>query len=295
MERIQGRIVRGIAGFYYVATERGIIECRARGKFRKDNIIPLVGDIAEVQLVNEKEGYILEILPRKNQLVRPPVANVDQAIIVFAISKPEINRVLLDKMIVVAEINKIEPVVCINKVDMEKREEVENLINVYRKIGYKAVGTSAVTGEGVEELKSYLKDKISFFAGPSGVGKSSLINLIQSNIRLKTGELSEKLGRGRHTTRSVEFLPLDFGGYVLDTPGFTALEIDIPKEELRNYFREFIEFQENCRFNSCLHVNEPDCAVTEAVDEGIIDRQRYISYLTLLREVKEKEKRRYKN
>ncbi|MGB9809010.1 MAG: ribosome small subunit-dependent GTPase A, partial [Caldanaerobacter sp.] len=257
MERVKGRITRGIAGFYYVATDRGIIECRARGKFRKENIVPMVGDLVEIQLVNEKEGYILEILPRKNQLIRPPVANVDQAIIVFTISKPEINRVLLDKMVVLAEVNHIEPIICINKVDMEKREAVDNLIGVYKKIGYKALATSAVTGEGLKELKEYLKDRISFFAGPSGVGKSSLINSIQSNIKLKTGELSEKLGRGRHTTRSVEFLSLDFGGYVLDTPGFTALEIDIAKEELRNYFREFLKFQENCRFTSCLHVSEP--------------------------------------
>ncbi|MGB9779238.1 ribosome small subunit-dependent GTPase A [Caldanaerobacter sp.] len=295
MERVKGRITRGIAGFYYVATDRGIIECRARGKFRKENIVPMVGDLVEIQLVNEKEGYILEILPRKNQLIRPPVANVDQAIIVFTISKPEINRVLLDKMVVLAEVNHIEPIICINKVDMEKREAVDNLIGVYKKIGYKALATSAVTGEGLKELKEYLKDRISFFAGPSGVGKSSLINSIQSNIKLKTGELSEKLGRGRHTTRSVEFLSLDFGGYVLDTPGFTALEIDIAKEELRNYFREFLKFQENCRFTSCLHVSEPGCAVIEALDEGHIDRQRYISYLTLLREIKDKEKRRYKS
>jgi ribosome biogenesis GTPase len=295
LERVKGRITRGIAGFYYVATNRGIIECRARGKFRKENIVPMVGDLVEIQLVNEKEGYILEILPRKNQLARPPVANVDQAIIVFAVSKPEINRVLLDKMIVLSEVNHIEPVICINKVDIEKKEVVDNLVGVYKKIGYKALATSAVTGEGLDELKEYLKDKISFFAGPSGVGKSSLINSIQSNIKLKTGELSEKLGRGRHTTRSVEFLPLDFGGYVLDTPGFTALELDIPKEDLRNYFREFLKFQMNCRFSSCLHVNEPDCAVIEALDEGHIDRHRYISYLTLLREIKDKEKRRYKN
>ncbi|HHW56488.1 MAG TPA: ribosome small subunit-dependent GTPase A [Clostridia bacterium] len=293
MREIEGIIVRGIAGFYYVDTEHGIVECRARGKFRKDNITPLVGDIVKIQLVSKKEGYILNILPRKNELIRPPVANVDQAIIVFAIAKPEINRVLLDKIIVLAESNDIEPVICINKIDLESREKVNKLIEIYKKIGYKVVATSVLTKEGIEELKFYLKDKVSFFAGPSGVGKSSLINSIQSNIKLKTGEVSKKLLRGRHTTRSVELLSLDFGGYVLDTPGFTALTLDIAKEDLRYYFKEFLELQRGCKFSSCLHVNEPDCGVIEAVNEGLINRERYISYLTLLREVKEKEKRRY--
>lgn len=293
MTRIEGRIVRGIAGFYYVATEHGIVECRARGKFRKDNITPLVGDIVEIQMINDSEGYILNILPRKNELIRPPIANVDQAIIVFAIAKPEINRVLLDKMIVLAESNDIEPIICINKVDLKEDREAFDLVTIYQKIGYKAVTTSVVTKDGIKELKSYLKDKVSFFAGPSGVGKSSLINSIQSNIKLKTGEVSEKLLRGRHTTRSVELLSLDFGGYVLDTPGFTALTLDIDNQDLRYYFREFLELQRGCKFSSCLHVNEPDCNIIKAVKEGLIDKNRYLSYLSLLKELKEKEKRRY--
>ena len=293
MTRIEGRIVRGIAGFYYVATEHGIVECRARGKFRKDNVTPLVGDIVEIQMINDSEGYILNILPRKNELTRPPVANVDQAIIVFAIVRPELNRVLLDKMIVLAESNDIEPVICINKVDLKEDREAFDLVTIYQKIGYKAVTTSVVTKDGIKELKSYLKDKVSFFAGPSGVGKSSLINSIQSNIKLKTGEVSEKLLRGRHTTRSVELLSLDFGGYVLDTPGFTALTLDIDNQDLRYYFREFLELQRGCKFSSCLHVNEPDCNIIKAVKEGLIDKNRYLSYLSLLKELKEKEKRRY--
>lgn len=293
MTSIEGRIIRGIGGFYYVVTERGIVECRARGKFRKDNISPLVGDIVEIQLINENEGYIINILPRKNKLVRPPVANVDQAIIVFAIVRPEINRVLLDKMIVLAESNDIEPIICINKVDLQEDREAYDLIDIYQKIGYKAVATSAITKEGIEELKFYLKDKVSFFAGPSGVGKSSLINSIHPNIKLKIGEVSEKLLRGRHTTRSVELLSLDFGGYVLDTPGFTALALDIVKEDLRYYFKEFLEFQKGCKFSSCLHANEPYCNVIKAVEEGLIDKNRYLSYLSLLKELKEKEKRRY--
>ncbi|ADD02567.1 ribosome small subunit-dependent GTPase A [Thermoanaerobacter sp. CM-CNRG TB177] len=293
MTRVVGKIVGGIAGFYYVATEHGIIECRARGKFRKDNVTLLVGDIAEIQMINDREGYILNILPRKNKLTRPPVANVDQAIIVFAIIRPELNRILLDKMIVLAESNDIEPVVCINKVDLKEDKEAFDLVSVYQKIGYKAVATSTVTKEGIDELKSYLKDKVSFFAGPSGVGKSSLINSIQSNIKLKTGEVSEKLLRGKHTTRSVELLSLDFGGYVLDTPGFTALTLDIEKQDLRYYFREFLEFQGGCKFSSCLHIQEPGCNVIKAVEEGLIDKNRYVSYISLFKELKEKEKRRY--
>ncbi len=290
---MEGRIVQGIGGFYYVKTEHGIVECRARGKFRKDNITPLVGDVVEIQMVSDKEGYILNIAPRKNQLIRPPVANVDQAIIVFAITKPELNRTLLDKMIVLSESNNIKPIICINKIDLGESDEYLKLVDLYRRIGYKAVATSAVTKVGIEELKSYLKDKTSFLAGPSGVGKSSIINSIQSNITLKTGELSEKLLRGRHTTRSVELISLDFGGFVLDTPGFTALTLDIEKEELKYYFKEFLDLQRECKFSSCLHVNEPGCSIIKAVEDKVIDKNRYISYLAILKELREKEKRRY--
>ncbi|MGB9678967.1 MAG: ribosome small subunit-dependent GTPase A [Thermoanaerobacteraceae bacterium] len=293
MEALKGRIIRGIGGFYYVATEHGIIECHARGKFRKDNIIPIVGDFVEIQTSNFKDGYILKIEKRKNFLIRPPVANVDKAVIVFSITNPEINTLLLDKMIVMAEERDIEPIICINKIDLQKDCEHQEILNIYKNIGYKTVGTSILKNEGIDILKNILKDYTSFFAGPSGVGKSSLINAIIPGSKLKTGEISEKLLKGKHTTRNVELLSLDSGGFILDTPGFSSLKLNIKKEDLRFYFKEFLELQDKCKFNSCLHTSEPGCNIIKSVENGIINKKRYENYITILNELEEYYMRRY--
>lgn len=293
MNKLIGKIIRGIGGFYYVQTEHGIVECRARGKFRKYNIKPIVGDMVKIESENLKDGYIYEIFDRKNELNRPPVANVDQAIIVFSIKAPVLNRLLLDKMIVLAEINNIKPIICINKVDLCEKEIYEKLIEVYSKINYTIFATSTITMKGIEELKYCLRDKTSFLSGPSGVGKSSLINCLQTNIKLKTGDISEKILRGKHTTRSVELIPLDFGGFVLDTPGFSSLNIELDRKNLKYFFREFVDLQAGCRFSTCIHENEPGCNIVECVKEGIIDKNRYLNYIAILKELEEKQKRRY--
>lgn len=293
MNVLIGKIIRGIGGFYYVQTEHGIVVCRARGKFRKLNIKPIVGDIVKIESENLKDGYIYEIFDRENELQRPPVANVDQAVIVFSIKSPVLNSILLDKMIVLSEINNIKPIICINKIDLCEREEYEKLIKIYRKINYTIIATSTITMQGIEELKSCLKDKTSFLSGPSGVGKSSLINCLQSNMKLKTGEISEKISRGKHTTRSVELIPLDFGGFVLDTPGFSSLNIELDKENLKYFFKEFVDLQDGCRFTTCLHENEPGCNIINCVKEGIIDKRRYLNYIAILKELEEEQKRRY--
>lgn len=270
-----------------------MIECRARGKFRKDNIKPIVGDIVEIESENLKNGYIFEIYTRKNELIRPTVANVDQSVIIFSTKAPSLNSILLDKMIALSEINNIKPLICINKVDLCEKVTYEGFIDIYNKIGYTIIATSSITMEGIDELKHHLKDKTSFFSGPSGVGKSSLINCLQPNIKLKTGELSKKLLRGKHTTRSVELIPLHFGGFVLDTPGFTSLQIGVEKENLKYYFREFVDLQNNCKFSSCIHENEIGCNILKSIEDGTVDKSRYFSYITILRELKENRKRRY--
>ncbi|SNX55590.1 ribosome small subunit-dependent GTPase A [Thermoanaerobacterium sp. RBIITD] len=288
---LSGRIVKGIGGFYYVNTEHGIIECRARGKFRKDNIKPLVGDNVDVDTKNLKDGYILNIQKRKNELIRPPVSNVDQAVITFSIINPAINRRQLDKMLIIAEINKISALICLNKIDLVTPEIYDPICKVYESLGYIVIPISKITGEGIDKLKSNLLGKTSFFTGPSGVGKSSLINCIQNIYTQETGELSPKISRGKHTTRSVELMPIE-NGYILDTPGFASLNLNIDELELRHYFRDFKGHENNCRFTSCIHVNEPDCGVKNAVLNGLIDKNRYSNYLNLLNELKSNKRRK---
>lgn len=287
-----GRIVKGIGGFYYVSTEHGIIECRARGKFRISNIIPIVGDYVDVESQNFKDGFIVNIHDRKNQLVRPPVSNVDQAIITFSIVNPDLNRLQLDKMIILTEVNEINPIICINKVDLVDEDEYMPIYNIYKKLGYEVIATSKYDNIGIDKLKTILKGKTSFFTGPSGVGKSSLINCIHGHERQEIGDLSEKLNRGKHTTRNVELISID-GGYVLDTPGFTSLNLDIDEKNLKNFYKDFKVFETNCRFNSCLHINEPNCGVKDAVENGLIDKTRYSNYLSLYGELKTNRRRRY--
>ena len=283
-----GVIVKGIGGFYYVDTGEEIYECRARGKFRLQNITPLIGDHVEIDGDSRSlQGYIINILERKNQLIRPTVANLDQVIIVFAARKPDINMLLMQKFLVYAEYKKLEVVVCINKVDLDEEQEYLKVVDMLRSIPYKVILTSVKADLGIEELGAVLKNKTSVFAGPSGAGKSSLLNRVQPGLELKTGDLSKKIDRGTHTTRHAELIKLQGGGMVTDTPGFTSLDIsELELEKLESCFPEFERFK-NCHFPNCIHGREPDCGIKEAVEEGRISRIRYDFYINLLNELKE--------
>lgn len=280
----KGIIVKGIGGFYYVKTENGeIIECRARGVFRKNGITPLVGDRASVSDDGNGGLALAEIFPRKNSLVRPAVANVDCVVIVAAAASPAPDTVLLDKMTVSAEFRGIEPIICINKSDLADTGRLER---IYAKTGYRVVVTSADDGSGTDELKKLLEGKISAFTGNSGVGKSSLLNCLAPHFVLETGEVS-RIERGRHTTRHAELMELSNGALVIDTPGFGSFEVDsMESEELKNYFPEFRAFEGMCRFSGCNHIAEPDCAVKNAVKEKIVSKSRHNSYKKLFEELK---------
>ncbi|ACV63116.1 ribosome small subunit-dependent GTPase A [Desulfofarcimen acetoxidans DSM 771] len=293
---IEGTVIKGYGGFYYVKDDQKYVwECKPRGRFKIEKQLILVGDRVQIKTINKKNGVVEKVLPRITELVRPPVANIDCAIVVFALKSPEPNLNLLDRFILLAEAGKTEPVICFNKVDLLSNEEVTPVLDIYDKIGYRTIVTSVKTGAGLEELRAVLKDHISVFAGPSGVGKSSLLNAVQPGLQLKTGEISEKLQRGRHTTRHVELLELDNGGYVVDTPGFSSLYLpQMLKEELAGFFPEMNNFWQNCRFNGCLHNQEPDCAVKSAVESGEINKERYAHYIMFLEEIVFHERRFYK-
>ena len=293
---INGKIIKGIGGFYYVDTEKELYECRARGIFRKNKITPLVGDIVSISLVDEenKKGVVEEIEERDTELVRPPIANVDKALIVFAIKNPSPNLSLLDRFIVLAEKENLEIVIVFTKVDLDTDGKLlDELKNIYEVSGYKVIPVSNKLKLNIDKIKEELKENTVVFAGPSGVGKSSLLNEVDKNFELKTGEVSDKIKRGKHTTRHAELLKLECGGMVADTPGFSSLTLDdIDENELKEYFIEFDKYDE-CRFGSrCIHENEPSCAVKEAVENGEISKKRYDSYIQLLNEIRSG-KRRY--
>ena len=293
---INGKIIKGIGGFYYVDTEKGLYECRARGIFRKNKITPLVGDRVSISVVDEenKKGVVEEIEERDTELVRPPIANVDKALIVFAIKNPSPNLSLLDRFIVLAEKENLEIVIVFTKVDLDADGELlEELKSIYEVSGYKVIPVSNKLKLNIDKIKEELKENTVVFAGPSGVGKSSLLNEVDKNFELKTGEVSDKIKRGKHTTRHAELLKLECGGMVADTPGFSSLTLDdIDESELKEYFIEFDKY-DDCRFGSrCIHENEPSCAVKEAVENGEISKKRYESYIQLLNEIRS-EKRRY--
>lgn len=275
---MKGKIYKGIGGFYYVATDAGeIIECKARGKFRKEHIIPIIGDDVEIEVKNSK-GSITEIYERKNSLIRPAVANIDIIVVVVAAKDPEPATFVTDKMLVNAEINGIEAVVCINKTDLAQNEELKA---IYEKSGYKTISVSAVEKNGLDELFETIKGKTAAFAGVSGVGKSTILSYI-TGTSLETGEVSDKISRGRHTTRHVELFKVSGGGYVLDTPGFSSVETEeITAEELEECFPEIYKISGGCRFRGCAHIEEPDCAVKKAVADGQIPQSRYESYKEL--------------
>ncbi|MGL5315978.1 MAG: ribosome small subunit-dependent GTPase A [Peptostreptococcaceae bacterium] len=291
---LNGKIIKGIGGFYYVDTENGLYECRARGIFRKDKITPLVGDRVAISVVDEanKKGVVEEIEERDTELVRPPIANVDKALIVFAIKNPAPNLSLLDRFIVLAEKENLEIVIVLTKVDLDDGEALKEIQEVYELSGYKVIPVSNKSKLNIDKIKEELKGNVVVFAGPSGVGKSSLLNEIDKNFELQTGEVSDKIKRGKHTTRHAELLKLECGGMVADTPGFSSLTLDdIDETELKEYFIEFDEF-DDCRFGSrCVHEKEPSCAVKEAVEKGEISKKRYESYIQLLNEIRQGRRR----
>ena len=289
-----GKIVKGIAGFYYVhVVESGVYECKAKGVFRKEKIKPLVGDNVRIEILDEenKTGNIVEIFPRKNELIRPAVANIDQALVVFAVTKPTPHFNLLDRFLVMMERKEIPVVLCFNKKDIATSPEIAELEAIYEKCGYPIVFTSALEQENIEEIRRLLLKKTTAIAGPSGVGKSSLINLLQNQVQMETGTISRKIERGKHTTRHSELIAVDADSYIMDTPGFSSLYVnDFEKEELKYYFREFASYEGQCRFQGCDHVHEPGCAVKEALEEGKIHPVRYKNYLEMYTELKEKKR-----
>lgn len=289
-----GKIIKGIAGFYYVHVEQeGVYECRAKGIFRKSGEKPLVGDNVRIEILSrdEMEGNLVEILPRKNVLIRPAVSNVDQALVIFAAAKPKPNFNLLDRFLVMMAWQGVDTVICFNKKDIASQEEETELRRIYSDAKSKVLFTSAREEEGIEEIREILKGKTTTVAGPSGVGKSSLINLLVPEAKMETGEISHKIDRGRHTTRHSELFYVEADTYIMDTPGFSSLILpDMEKEDLKDCFAEFKDYEDGCRFKGCMHLNEPDCAVKKAVEEGQISLRRYTSYQELFEELKNRRK-----
>jgi ribosome biogenesis GTPase len=289
---LKGKIVKGIAGFYYVhvPNEDRIFECKAKGIFRKQNIKPLVGDDVEIDTNNQPQGVgtIIRILSRKNSIVRPAVANVDQAIIIFAAAEPAPNLNLLDRFLIMMQRQQVDTIICFNKIDIVSQKDIHLLMDTYISSGFKVVSTSILQNEGSQLIMDLLKGKTTVLAGPSGVGKSSLINIIKPEAQMETGSLSEKIKRGKHTTRHSELIYVDEDTYVMDTPGFSSLYIsEIEENELKDFFYEFEYYNDKCRFNGCMHLNEPGCAVKEALNGGKISSIRYDNYKTLYGELKD--------
>lgn len=291
---LHGKIIRGIAGFYYVhVAGNGIYECKAKGVFRKNKEKPLVGDNVEITVLNEEEklGNVSDILPRKNDLIRPAVANVDQALVIFAADQPKPNFNLLDRFLLMMEQKEIPTVICFNKVDLVTEEEKERLKTIYENTGHTIIFVSAAKKQGIEKVRECLHGRTTTVAGPSGVGKSSLINLMQSDVKMETGSISEKIQRGKHTTRHSELITLDDTSYILDTPGFSSLAVfDLEKEDIKWYYPEFEPLQDKCRFLGCNHIHEPACAVKQAVEEGRISSIRYENYKLLFEECSNRRK-----
>ena len=281
---MEGIIIKGIGGFYYIKTDEGIIECKARGKFRYNSLKPMLGDRVTIKVENGK-GVIEDIHERSSELIRPTVANVTQAFVVFAIKNPDINLDLLNRFLTLCEYNDIHAVVCLNKEDLCTEEEKENLKELINDIGYEVLFINAKEGKGFDALKERLEHNITVLCGPSGAGKSTLLNAFIDREHMETGSVSEKIGRGKHTTRHSELIDVD-NGYLVDTPGFTTLDVTfIDRDSLKYCFPEFNDYNNLCKFNGCNHYKEPKCAVKEAVEEGKINKLRYEFYIKTLEEI----------
>ena len=289
-----GQIRKALSGYYYVYDNNELIQCRGRGVFRNRGESPLVGDIVDYTVEGENDGTIMVIHERKNSLVRPPIANIDQAILVFSVKEPDFNTILLDRFLVVLESFHIEPIICLTKSDLLNEKEtatIQEYVRDYEKIGYNVLMTFKDDPLFDEKITPLLEGKTTVLAGQSGVGKSTLLNTILPSLNLKTGIISDALGRGKHTTRHVELIEV-CGGLLADTPGFSSFEFDLmEKEELSSCFPEFVEIQDECKFRGCMHVNEPKCAVKAAIEAGHIQDYRYKHYLQFFNEILERKPR----
>lgn len=295
-EMVAGRIIRGIGGFYYLDTGDEVYACRARGIFRKRGLKPLPGDYAKAEVTDpaDREASITEICPRRNALIRPAAANVDQAVLFFSLHDPEPDPLLLDRFLILMERQQVPVVLCFNKQDLGTEEELRYWRRIYEPCTGRVLTLSASGGEGTEEVRALLAGKTTILAGPSGTGKSTLTNAVQSSVTMETGEISRKLKRGRHTTRRAELIRFDADTWICDTPGFTALETPfMEKEELQHCFPEFRPYLGSCRFQGCAHMAEPDCRVKEALSRGEISEERYKNYRFMYQELADMEKRRY--
>ncbi len=288
---MRGLIVKGIGGFYYVKSETGIItQCRARGIFKNEGVMIYVGDEVEYEMADDEDGIITKIYDRKNEFIRPPIANVDVLAIVISAAKPKANLYILDKFLVMAEKKHASIIICINKCDAADIEDIEKIANIYEGI-YDVVRTSSKNGQGIEQLKKLIAGKRVAFAGPSGVGKSTLLNMLDNNLNLETGAISKKTKRGKHTTRHVEIFEASFGALIYDTPGFTSLDImDVDMSELADLYPDIARYKGLCKYDDCIHINEPDCSVLKALEEGTIKQSRFDSYKKQIEEIKGKNK-----
>jgi len=291
---MEGRIVKGIAGFYYVHVEnKGVYECKAKGIFRNRKEKPLVGDKVEIDILNEEtmEGNIKDILPRSSELIRPNVANIDQAMIVFALKDPEPNLNLLDRFLIGMERQQVKTVICFNKADLVDESRIDELSKIYSACGCQVIIASVYEKQGIETIRKALKGKTTALAGPSGVGKSSIFNTISPDFKMETGRVSDKIRRGKHTTRHSELIYIGEDTYIMDTPGFSSFYVeDLEKEDLKEFFYEFGEYEPYCKFQGCVHMNEPVCDVKDALEEGKISKSRYENYKLLYNELKDKKK-----
>jgi ribosome biogenesis GTPase len=287
---MRGIIVKGIAGFYYVKVENKVYQCKARGKFKKLGVVPTVGDLVEIQVLDDGDGVVNEILPRRNSFLRPPIANVDCMVVVISAADPEPNFTILDKFLVMAEGNRTDVVICVNKVEIASSEILLKIKEIYKDI-YPLTFVSCKEKTGFEKLELLLKDKKSALAGPSGVGKSTILNCLMPNEDIEVGEISHKTRRGKHTTRHVEIFETNFGAMLFDTPGFTSFEIlEAEEDQLHFYYPEMAEFVSNCKYDNCRHIKEPNCGVIVAVEKGFISKSRYKSYVEQITEIRGKKK-----